>query len=134
MYLLDTDTVIYSLKGQPQVVAALGEHRDSPMAISVITLGELLHGARRSTRQARNLAQVRRLGEAMPVIDVSRAVIETFAELKSGLARKGRPLDDFDLIIAATALMLGATLVTNNTKHFARIAGLPLESWVDGAG
>jgi tRNA(fMet)-specific endonuclease VapC len=129
MFVLDTDTVIYSLKGVPAVVTALEERREAPMAISVITYGELLYGAHKSTRPAQNLAKVRRLAELMPVVESTRGVIETFAELKASLDRRGRGLDDFDLIIAATALMLGATLVTNNTKHFSRIAGLPLENW-----
>lgn len=63
------------------------------------------------------------------MIDVSPGVMETFAELKASLDRRTLPLDDFDMIIAATATMLGATLVTNNIKHFSRIGGLPLENW-----
>jgi tRNA(fMet)-specific endonuclease VapC len=132
MYVLDTDTVVYSLKGVPEVLSALEQRRDAPMAISVITQGELLYGARKSSRPQQNLARIRRLSEAMPVVDVTRSVIETFADLKAALDLKGLPLDDFDLLIAATASMLGATLVTNNTKHFARIPGLPIENWAAG--
>ena len=132
MYLLDTDTVIYTLKGVAEVVESLERRRESPIAISVITEGELLYGARKSARPRQNLARVRRLAETIPVIEVTRGVIETFADLKASLDRRGQPLDDFDLIIAATASMLGATLVTNNTKHFSRIRGLPLENWTAG--
>jgi tRNA(fMet)-specific endonuclease VapC len=129
MYVLDTDTVIYAMKGVPEVVDALARRRQAPVMISVITQGELLYGARRSARPQQNLARVRRLAEALPLIDVTPGVIETFTDLKTSLDRWGLPLDDFDLIIAATASMLGATLVTNNTKHFSRIGGLALENW-----
>lgn len=132
MYLLDTDTLVYVLKGVATVVRALEERGAEPMAISVITQGELLYGARKSARRQQNLARVRRLSESLPVADVTPAVMETYAELKASLDRRGLPLDDFDLIIAATAMMLGATLVTNNTKHFSRIDGLPLENWASG--
>lgn len=55
--------------------------------------------------------------------------METYASLKAELSRKGRVIDDFDLIIAATALMLDYCLVTNNVKHFSRIPELRLETW-----
>jgi tRNA(fMet)-specific endonuclease VapC len=68
MYLLDTDTIIYLLKGNRPVMDNFARHADAPKAISVITFGELIFGARRSQRVHENLAKVYRLKELLPVI------------------------------------------------------------------
>lgn len=129
MYLIDTDILIYSLKGLPEVMDHLQRTATTPKAVSVISYGELLYGARKSARADENLARVRRLGEVLPVIDVSPAIMEAFGSLKARLEQDGRRLDDFDLVIAATAITIGYRLVTNNERHFARIDGLHLENW-----
>jgi tRNA(fMet)-specific endonuclease VapC len=72
---------------------------------------------------------VRRVAELFPIIEATRVVMETFAGLKVDLERAGQRLDDFDLIIASTALVLNYRLVTNNEKHFKRIPGLHIENW-----
>lgn len=133
MYLIDTDMLVYALNGHPQVVQHLEERAAEPKALSVITYGELLYGAMRSAQQERNLAKVRRVAEILPVIEVTRAVMDTFASLKAALEGKGKRLDDFDLLIGSTALVLGYRLVTNNERHFRRIPGLEVENWTKTA-
>jgi tRNA(fMet)-specific endonuclease VapC len=129
MYLIDTDILVYSLKGHAAVMDHLERTATAPKAISVISYGELLYGARKSTRADENLARVRRLGEILPVIDVSPAIMEAFGSLKARLEADGRRLDDFDLVIAATAITFGYRLVTNNERHFSRVDGLHLVNW-----
>lgn len=133
MYLIDTDILIYSLKGHPQVMGHLNRTATAPKAISVISYGELLYGARKSARSEENQARVRRLGEVLPIIEVSPAIMEAFGSLKARLELDGRRLDDFDLVIAATAITIGYRLVTNNDRHFSRIEGLSLENWAKGS-
>jgi tRNA(fMet)-specific endonuclease VapC len=132
MFLLDTDILIYSLKGQALVVANVTRHREDRMAMSVISLMELYYGARKSQRMEANLAKVRALSASFGVIPLGEDCAETFGELKAGLAAKGTPLDDFDLAIAATALVRNLTLVTNNEAHFRRISGLKVQNWARG--
>ncbi len=129
MYLLDTDTLIYSLKGDERVADHFRAAAGQPKALSVISYGELYFGAMKSAYPQPNLAKVRRIGELFPVVDVTRAVMETFGTLKADLQRGGRTVDDFDMIIASTALVLNYRLVTNNEKHFKGIPGLVLENW-----
>lgn len=129
MFLLDTDTIIYSLKGHPGVVSQLQAHRADPMRVSVITLMELYFGAHKSQKKVSNLAKVRTIENSLPIIPVGKAEAEIFGVYKATLEQNGRPMDDFDLIIAATALANNLTLVTYNTKHFSRIEGLRLENW-----
>ena len=118
MYLLDTDTLIYSLKGHQTVVENFKLHADSPKAISVINYGELVYGAEKSKYVTKNLAKVHRLREIYPVIDLSCAIMDTFGRIKADLKRTGKTVDDFDLLIGATALTNGYRVVSNNEKHF----------------
>ncbi len=129
MYLLDTDTVIYSLKGQPDVVRNLALHADDPLGVSVITLMELYYGAFRSRQVAGNLAKVRALEKAVRVWDLQADAAEVFGALKAQLESDGARLDDFDLGIAACALVHNLTLVSHNSAHFARVRGLRLDDW-----
>jgi tRNA(fMet)-specific endonuclease VapC len=129
MYLLDTDTIIYALKGNRNVTRNFDERATQPKALSAITYGELFFGAMKSSAPQVNLAKVRRVAEVFPVIDVSRAIMETFGSLKADLERLGRRVDDFDLVIASTALVLNYALVTNNERHFQHISGLRVENW-----
>ena len=129
MYLLDTDTIIYALKGNRNVTRNFDERAAQPKALSVITYGELFFGAMKSSAPQVNLAKVRRVAEVFPVIEVSRAIMETFGSLKADLERRGTRVDDFDLVIASTALVLNYTLVTNNERHFRHILGLRVENW-----
>jgi tRNA(fMet)-specific endonuclease VapC len=129
MYLLDTDTIIYALKGDRHVVRRFEEKVAQPKAVSVITYGELFFGAMKSSSQHANLAKVRRVAELFPVVEVSRAIMETCGSLKADLEHRGKVVDDFDLVIASTALVLNYTLVTNNERHYRHIPGLRVENW-----
>jgi len=101
------------------------------MALSAVTLMELYYGAYKSRKVRANLARIRAIEETFEIISVGPEIAETFGDLKAGLEREGLPLDDFDLILAATALCYNLTLVTNNVRHFGRIEGLKLENWAE---
>ncbi len=129
MFLLDTDTIIYSLKGNESVVKNLQSHLQDTLKISVITLMELYYGAYKSQKIESNLAKIKTLERGLEVISTYLETVEIFGMLKSKLEKKGLALDDFDLILASTALTHNLTLVTNNERHFKRIDGLKLENW-----
>ena len=130
MYLLDTDTVIFGLRGDSRVRQSLLLHETDPKAISVVTWGELFYGAMKSANPEAALAKVRRIAEIFPIIDASRGIMETFGSLKAQMEKDGKRADDFDLVIAATALAVNFTLVTNNERHFRHIPGLQVTNWV----
>ncbi len=129
MYLLDTNTIIYSLIGIPAVVENMRAHAADPKAISVITYGELVYGAEKSQKISQNLAKVHRIREIFPVIELSCSIMDTFGSLKAELGRNGEVVDDFDLIIAATAITMGYSVVSNDEKLFSKIHDLSLENW-----
>ncbi len=129
MYLLDTDTIIYTLKGNEAVNKHLRLHIEDPMKMSIITLLELYYGAHKSRRVASNLAKVKRLEAEFEILPTGKESAEIFGMLKATLEKSGLRLDDFDLIIAACAMVHNLTLVTNNLAHFQRIEGLKLANW-----
>lgn len=129
MYLLDTDTLSYFLKGNARVIENFKAHRTLPKALSVITYGELVFGCRKSRYVVENLAKVTRLAESYPIIDVTRSVTECFGEVKAFLEKSGTPLDNFDLLIGCTALTMNYAIVTNNVKHYQKIPGLKVVNW-----
>ena len=129
MYLLDTNIVIYCLKGHKAVTENLRLHLNDPISISVITLMELYYGAYKSQKVESNLAKIKTLENSIDIIPLGKEAVEIFGIYKAKLERSGVPLDDFDLILASCAMTRNLVLVTNNTKHFTRIDGLKVVDW-----
>lgn len=128
-YLIDTDILIYSINGNEVVHKNFLKHENYPKSISVVTYGELLFGAKKSKNTEKNLAVVYRIKELFPVIDIDKPIMETFSGLKANLQKDGNILDDMDLLIAATALTMNLSVVTNNERHFKKIKGLKIDNW-----
>jgi predicted nucleic acid-binding protein len=131
MYLLDTDTVIHILKGDPVAEGNLKQHIHDPIKIGTITLMELYYGAYKSQRITSNLAKIRTLENVLEVIPIGEEIAEIFGREKTRLEKEGIPLDDFDLILGCCALAHNLTLVTNNIRHFRRIEGLQVANWIE---
>jgi tRNA(fMet)-specific endonuclease VapC len=131
MYLLDTDTVIHILKGDPVVEVNLKKHIHDPIKIGTITLMELYYGAYKSQKVTSNLAKIRTLENALEVIPIGEEIAEIFGREKARLEKGGNPLDDFDLVLGCCALSYNLTLVTNNIRHFRRIEGLQVANWIE---
>lgn len=129
-YLLDTDICIYVSNRHPAQVAARLEEIDiTDLGMSVITYFELVYGAYNSREPERNLAAAARLSRVVPVQPLTTAAAHHYGRLRAELKREGTPIGGNDLLIAAHALALDATLVTNNVREFHRIAGLRVENW-----
>jgi predicted nucleic acid-binding protein len=131
MFLLDTDTIIFSLKGSEAVKLNLQKHIDDPIKTTAVTLMELYYGAYKSKKVAANLARLKMIERNMEIISPDEKSTEIFGMIKADLEKQGTPLDDFDIVIASCALVHNLTLVTDNVKHFERIDGLRLVSWMD---
>lgn len=132
IYLIDTDTLIYLIKNRPESVAtrvnALSP--DDRLGMSFVTWAELLKGAERSSRKGEVVRRLDALTRQVPVIfDTSHALCAHYAAQFTRLKKAGTPIGANDLWIACHALALNATLVTNNTREFRRVAGLRLENW-----
>ena len=128
-YLLDTDTCIYWLKGNEDIEEKALKVGLSKISISFVTLSELYYGAYKSRRVEQNLANIGILKSKLSLMDSNASICDVFGKLKAMLEKDGKIIDDADLFIAACALDINATLVTNNEKHFKRIKGLKVQNW-----
>lgn len=128
-FMLDTDSVSFALRGQGRVGTRIVEHRPSEICISAITLGELRYGAaRRNSRKLHDLIDAFTANVAVMPFDESCAF--HFGRVANELAERGSPIGEYDALIAAHAIALEVTLVTNNIRHFDRVAGLAVENWL----
>ena len=127
--MLDADTVSYALRGHGRVGTRLLEHQPSEVCISAITLAELNFGAEAKQSQKIRRA-IRRFTNDIVVVPFDEVSAERFGVVAAALATRGQPIGLYDTLVAAQALSLGLTVVTNNTRHFSRVPGLAVENWV----
>ncbi|GAB1232706.1 tRNA(fMet)-specific endonuclease VapC [Ferrigenium sp. UT4] len=129
-YLLDTNIVIYVIKRRPLEVLGLFNANASRMAISVVTLAELLHGAEKSAQPTSNLAVVEDFCSRLQVLSYTPKAAQHYGSIRASLEMMGQPIGVNDLHIAAHARSEGLVLVTNNIKEFEKVPALQLENWV----
>ena len=132
-YLLDTNIVIYVLKRRPVEVLSTFNANASRMAISSITLAELLHGAEKSSRVSENLAAIEDFCSRLEVLPYGPKAAQHYGAIRAALEKLGQPIGVNDMHIAAHARSQGLVLVTNNMGEFARVPALEAENWVHTA-
>lgn len=145
IYLLDTDTLIFMIRGLKSSNRHQGSREraqklvdrcrqtqanEDTLAVSAITVAELEFGARQSDRPDDELLAMHKVLTPFDRVDFDaiRAPAR-YGEVRHDLEAAGQPIGAMDLLIAAHALSIQATLVTNNTAHFARVRGLSVENW-----
>jgi len=129
-YLLDTNICIYFLKGLFNLDKEIEKAGLSNCYVSEITIAELKFGAENSEHQEKNRKTVDLFLSKFTIIPIFNS-LDVYAKEKTRLRKKGLPLDDFDLLIGATAISNNLTLVTRNLTDFERLKGIDLENWVD---
>ncbi|MBI2218091.1 MAG: type II toxin-antitoxin system VapC family toxin [Candidatus Rokubacteria bacterium] len=127
-YLLDTDWIIDWFSGHPGVGRRLREIRGEGLAISVVSLAELYEGVHYSREPAHAGRQLSQFLGDVTLIGVDRETCDMFGQERGRLRAAGTLIGDFDLLIGVTAVRHDLTLLTNNRRHFALIAGLRIES------
>jgi tRNA(fMet)-specific endonuclease VapC len=128
LYMLDTDTVSFALRGLGNVATRLEQRKRSELCVSVITVAELRFGAaKRGSRKIHRAIDAFLSG--VDVLAFDQAAADQFGLVAAALANEGAPIGHMDTLIAAHALSRSATLVTNNSRHFSRVGGLKLENW-----
>lgn len=129
-YMLDTNICIFTIKNKPQVVREAFNRHHGQLAISTVTLMELIYGAEKSAAPERNLAIVEGFAARLDVLDYDIQGAAHTAQLRAELAKAGTPIGPYDRMIAGHARARGLTLVTNNLREFQRVPGLRVEDWV----
>jgi tRNA(fMet)-specific endonuclease VapC len=125
-YLVDSDWVVDALANLPNALATLEQLASDGLAISIISLGEVLEGAYGASNPDERVRQVHQFLSGWVILGLDQGVIDVFAKERLRLRRQGNLIPDFDLLIGATAVHHGLTLLTRNQRHFGRVANLKL--------
>ena len=131
-YLLDTNIVIYTIKNKPEIVRAAFNKHHGQMAITSVTLMELIFGAEKSSNPERNLKTIEGFAARLEVLPYEYSAAVHTGQIRAELAKAGKPIGPYDQMIAGHARSLGLILVTNNEKEFVRVNGLRIENWING--
>lgn len=125
-YLMDADWAIHALAGHPRILATLKHLAPEGIAVSWITIGEIYEGAFGSPNAEAHLSSFRVFLTPFPTLNLNDPIMERFAAIRSTLRRRGELIPDFDIIVGATALHYGLTMLTYNVRHLRRIPDLNL--------
>lgn len=125
-YLLDTNVVVALFGGDPGVGSKVGAAAE--IFLPVVALGELFFGAANSGRPEANTARSDDFSAACTLVRVDAGTARVYGRVKRELRRKGKPIPENDLWIAASALQHSLMLVTRD-RHFGNVDGLATEAW-----
>jgi tRNA(fMet)-specific endonuclease VapC len=132
LYMLDSDTASYIMKGSDaHVLARLKTVAISDVCISAISKSELMYGVEVSPRRVVDEARIGVFLGYTQVLDYPAEAALNYAQIRAHLKMRGTMIGTNDLLIAAHARYLGLTLVTNNTREFARVPQLRIENWTE---
>ncbi len=131
MFLLDTNICIYIINNRPpEVLARFQAYRLGEVGICSVVAAELAYGVAKSG-SARNRSALEMFLAPLEVLPFDEAAVWVYGDLRAELQRQGQPIGALDTMIAAHALSLDASLVSHNTREFARVPGLRLENWAE---
>jgi tRNA(fMet)-specific endonuclease VapC len=129
-FLLDTNICIYIRRRHPpEVLRRFERLQPGDAVLSVITFGELLYGAEKSRERARSMRVIEELATLVAIMPLPREACYTYAKIRAALEAKGTIIGNNDLWIAAHAMAMDLTLVTNNEREFKRVTGLRIQNW-----
>ena len=130
-FMLDTNICIYLIKRKPAAVLERFKQTDiSEISISSITLSELFYGVSKSSKPEQNFMALTQFVAPLEILSFGGGAAQYYGELRAHLQKKGTPIGSLDMLIAAHALSLASTIVTNNEKEFIRVPQLKIENWV----
>jgi len=128
-HVLDTDTIIYFLKGDRDIVSRVLSVPPESLYTTIINYAELMFGAYNSLKLKENLSKVKGFLSKIKILGFDEASGETFGKLKATLRKKGLSIADLDLMIASICILNDGTLITNNIRDFGKIKELRIENW-----
>jgi tRNA(fMet)-specific endonuclease VapC len=129
-FLLDTNACIDFLTGRfPEVAERILASDPEDLCLSSVVVAELRYGADKSQKKLENHGQIDVLVGDIRCVDFDLAAAAVSGRIRAELERRGQPIGPYDLLIAAHALSLGLTVVTDNGKEFRRVEGLSVENW-----
>jgi len=132
MLLLDTNIVSYWMRGNLSIINRLKHYRPKELAISTITLAEILYGIEKSpVKKRERYRKIDSICTELELYPFDEAAAREYAAIRSYLEKKGIPISERDLQIASIAMAINFHVVTHNTREFNRIPKLVVEDWFD---
>ena len=129
-YMLDTNICIYVIKNKPSwVKEKFSSLSPIDLCISSITTSELLYGAEKSKYPAKNKEALERFLSPLNIVDYGYKASLAYGKIRTFLEKTGNIIGSMDLLIAAHALSLNVTIITNNEKEFKKVKNLKVENW-----
>jgi tRNA(fMet)-specific endonuclease VapC len=129
-FILDTNICIYIIKRKPSgVIERFKQAEISRIGISSITLSELLYGVSKSSKPGQNQIALTQFVAPLEILLYGNEAAQYYGDLRAQLEKQGTPIGSLDMLIAAHALSIDCTLVTNNEKEFIRIPNLKIDNW-----
>jgi tRNA(fMet)-specific endonuclease VapC len=130
-YMLDTNICIYLIKHKPTaVLKRFRKTNISEISISSISLSELFYGVSKSSKPEQNFMALTQFVAPLEILPFGSEAAQYYGDLRARLEKQGTPIGSLDMLIAAHALSITSTLVTNNEKEFNRVLGLKIENWL----
>lgn len=130
-FMLDTNMCIYIIKRKSsQVIKRFKRTKISLIGISSITLSELLYGVSKSSIPEKNQVALAQFIAPLVILPYGDEAAQYYGELRAYIEKQGTPIGSLDMLIAAHALSIACTIVTNNEKEFIRIPNLKIDNWV----
>ncbi|MDE6848843.1 MAG: type II toxin-antitoxin system VapC family toxin [Ruminococcus sp.] len=130
-YMLDTNMCIYAQKNIPQVIEKIKNNFQYGVAISSITLAELEFGVQASANIEKNTIALYKFLSIVEILDFDSSAATEYGKIRADLKRKGTPIGNMDMLIAAHAKSEDLIVVTHNTREFERVEELQLEDWFE---
>lgn len=130
-YLLDTDILIFWLKGNKNIEQKALYIGLEQLSYSIISHAELYFGAYNSQQIEKNLNSIEIVKQKLTLAPFDANAAQLFGKTKAYLKQQGTIIMDADIMIASIAQSNNLTLVTNNVRHFKRIEALKIENWMD---
>ncbi len=130
LYMLDTNAASEAMRGHPAIDGRLQALLPGQWCISAVTCSEVRYGVVRRPQAVRLHERVEAFLRVAAILPWDASAANRHGELRADLKMRGTPIGDFDEMIAAHALAIGAVVVTDNTKHFMRVPGLVIENWL----
>lgn len=130
-YMLDTNICVYLIRKKPEsVLRHLHSSMGDGVAISAITLAELLYGVESSAYPEKNALALNQFLSIVDILPFDDEAAAQYGKICAALRRRGTPIGTMDMLIAAHAKAKGLIIVTNNVREFERVEGLALENWI----
>lgn len=128
-YMLDTNMCIYAQKQNANVIAKIKENFENGLAISSITLAELEYGVQASNAPEKNYIALVKFLSIVDILPFDSNAAQEYGIIRADLRRKGSPIGNMDMLIAAHARSEELCVVTHNTREFERVENLKIEDW-----